>query len=601
MNYFSKFLFAISLSVLFIGCSNNKSGIEYLPVKVDKNDMWGFIDNEGNVFLEDEFQEKPSPVIDGIFSIKEGETYSLYRFDKKCPKLILNELVYVGLPQCGVIPVTKKDSHIEIIDYDGNTIFTLNEIDGMPVSFCMPYFVENHIVVYFEQGDRIRAAVVDKNGNVVIKPKYNLIQIISKDIFLVKDTTITKSDDDFENYYCITSKGKKIRDIKIQGAEDFFYSETFSSEGIKSYLCVQQNKKLNIFDYKGKEIIKCNKKYKAIRDIKNDFIIVSNENYDKGVINKEGEKVLSCKFNDIVITEDGFLAKRDEKETYCFYNTEGEKIAETDWIDIEGTNGFGFLANDRTLDDGNYGFEYIIDSKGRVVSKQSDVYEINDDVDIDVIYSDFLDYSSIINDIKNAISYDLAGHGIKIGESYEDLISKCDLKTIDDEVLYISYEYIKRQNYDITVTLFTFINSVGLTVIYSANKESELREQIFDSFSKEYAITSDSENPFTFTYENIEICILEEENSDNEDPGAKKRLHIHILPIEIHSEAKARRLLGTSKKTSTKRQDSSQKKDNRKPNKELEKKVIDAEKDVDTYEKLFSKEALESVPAFGLG
>lgn len=587
MNYFSKFLIVISLSVFLIGCSNNKSGIEYVPVKVDKNDMWGFIDNEGNVFLEDEFQEKPSLVIDGIFSIEEGETYSLYRFDKKCPKLILDELVYVGLPQCGVIPVTKKDSHIEIIDYDGNTIFTLNEIDGMPVSFCMPYFVENHIVVCFEQGDEIRAAVVDKNGNVVIKPKYNFIQIISKDIFLVKDTAIIKNDDNFENYYCINSKGEKIRDIKIQGAEDYFIRATFSSEGIKSYLCVQRNKKISIFDYNGKEIIRCNKKYRSVGDIKNGFIIVYNENFDKGIINMRGEQVLSCKFNDIVITEDGFLTKRDEKETYCFYNTEGEKIAETDWIDIEETNGFGFLANDRTLDDGNYGFEYIIDSKGEVVSKQSDVYEINDDVDIDAIYSDFLDYSSIINDIKNAISYDLAEHGIIIGESCEDLISKCDLKTINKEELFIDYEYIKRQNYDIKVRIFTFVNSIGLIVTCPEIKKLELKKRISDSFSTEYTKTSDSEN--IFTYKNMKFIILE---------GQKKgKLPICIHPIKTYSEARVnnlelnRRQVQRSPDPNLART---------KTNTYLDIPIDSLKKETDVR-KLIEQEAKNSEPTFGLG
>lgn len=76
------------VSLLLFGCNKDQTEISHYPVKAERDaHYWSFVDNEGKLVLEDAFENCPSPVIDGIFSVQEGDGFSLYEFDEKKPKL----------------------------------------------------------------------------------------------------------------------------------------------------------------------------------------------------------------------------------------------------------------------------------------------------------------------------------------------------------------------------------------------------------------------------------------------------------------------------------------------------------------------------------
>lgn len=117
------FFFIMSvLAIIVTGCSNVSSNIQYIPCKTDKKADWGFVDKQGNVVADDMFKDQPSYVRDGVFSVQEADDlYTLYAFDTKKPTIILENLVFVGSPRNGLLPVCKKDHRIEVIDTKGHT------------------------------------------------------------------------------------------------------------------------------------------------------------------------------------------------------------------------------------------------------------------------------------------------------------------------------------------------------------------------------------------------------------------------------------------------------------------------------------------------
>lgn len=121
--------FLLFAAILFLtNCSKSETGtITHLPFQTEKDGRWGLIDMEGNILMEDEFKERPSAVIDGMFYVKNSNgMYEFYTAEKK-PKQIGEEYLSVGQFVNGIAPVVKKNSHITYIDKEGKTVFELTK------------------------------------------------------------------------------------------------------------------------------------------------------------------------------------------------------------------------------------------------------------------------------------------------------------------------------------------------------------------------------------------------------------------------------------------------------------------------------------------
>lgn len=77
------YLILTAFVVIMCSCNSTSSRIDYLPCQVDEDEDWGFVNAKGEVFCRDAFTNQPSEVRDGIFFVKEGQTYSMYQFDEK--------------------------------------------------------------------------------------------------------------------------------------------------------------------------------------------------------------------------------------------------------------------------------------------------------------------------------------------------------------------------------------------------------------------------------------------------------------------------------------------------------------------------------------
>ena len=127
-------IYCLFISIALCGCNGNsivqsEDLVSHVPFQNSKDGRWGLIDFEGNVLIDEEFQNRPSVVMDGMFHVKnEKGLYEIYTADKKFKK-IGNEYLSVGDFHSGLAPVVEKGEHVKYINKSGEIVSLSNLID----------------------------------------------------------------------------------------------------------------------------------------------------------------------------------------------------------------------------------------------------------------------------------------------------------------------------------------------------------------------------------------------------------------------------------------------------------------------------------------
>ena len=81
MKLITRFITATAVAAMCAACDNASREIvpDYIAVQTDKEDGWGFMSPDGDVILADEFKNEPSAVVNGLFSVQEGDFYNSMR------------------------------------------------------------------------------------------------------------------------------------------------------------------------------------------------------------------------------------------------------------------------------------------------------------------------------------------------------------------------------------------------------------------------------------------------------------------------------------------------------------------------------------------
>ena len=391
INIMKKLHFFSLVAVFFIlcGCSSKSGQIQYLPCKVDKGDDWGFVNAKGEVFCKDGFKSCPSVVRDGVFFVKEGETYSMYKFDAKKPSLLMEDILCYGRPRNGIVPVCRKDNHIEVLDVSGKVLFTLDDLDGQEVISCSTgYTTTGYLTVNTadDQGN-LYCAVIDTKGNVILKPKYSSIQILSDNLFYVGTDSESKK-------IFVNKKGEKQDQWKELDLCSTMVDR--ASYGNFQYVCAKRDDRCYIYDLKGEEILKCSEKVHDILDISKDYFVFEGAN-GYGVMNLKGEKLLSDKYQKIQMLEGvEYLVLKDSEHKWEWLDKKGE-LKETLSSFEDGVayiKEFGYIAGDNNI-------YYILNKKFERASKE-ELYDF-EYPGITHIHSDYFDFSAVVNHVKNII------------------------------------------------------------------------------------------------------------------------------------------------------------------------------------------------------
>ena len=492
------FFFMLSiLAIIVTGCSNVSSNIQYIPCKTDKKADWGFMDKQGNVVADDMFKDQPSYVRDGVFSVQEADDlYTLYAFDTKKPTVLLENLVFVGSPRNGLLPVCKKDHRIEVIDTKGHTKFELYKIGDKIVKSCSPQFQFGYLVVESEEG---LYGMVNTDGQLLLDLKYSALKPIKKDFILALksdlDVDVTSDDDEVavgtlnEDYMMINEKGKKYEGWKKEDLEKIDLPSASLDIPVE-YLVVNKGDRLYIYNLKGEQVLKCPDRVKDIYQIKNGFFVYKGED-DCGVMNLKGERIVNEKYVSISILDNGFLARRDYGKNFELLNENGESIRKIDDYDsFDYAEGFGYWGID-----GNE--EFVLDNEFQPIQKNG-LYKIGDDDYSSEIQSDFLDIDAIVETLISAKSGKLSDWGLDFGKT----IGKCD--------------YLKSQNiadfksdyYDLENYASSRLYKVSLVVIFDRQAKKEIYKDVqVERYSYYYGYYYDTERQFSHYEKNNEAAI----------------------------------------------------------------------------------------------
>lgn len=374
--------------ILWMGCeSESPRGrfVSHLPVQVDEDeDYWGFIDRKGNVILEGEFDEIPSPIMENFFSVEEDNGYNVYRLnDENKYKTVsdLEDLAAVGYMSGGLMPICKKGEHISVVDAEGNLRFVLDEIDGVEVVSCYS-FTEGLMSVELANGKYL---YVNTAGIPVSNKRYSEALPFMHGYALIED----------EDYEAVINMQEEIV-YKLKEDEEIEFMDPRLNK-----MVISRNDRLYLYTLTGEELSRLPSKVDEIYGLTEEEYIYESEGSDVGVISYDGNQLIRPKYESMICLGDYFLAKHDDVDNEIrlidINDNQIKTLVGEEFTDLYYSQFIDFPVIIETDDDEMY----MIDVKGNALSKKS-IHQIKYDMfedDYGEVESNYLPVDSIVNEI----------------------------------------------------------------------------------------------------------------------------------------------------------------------------------------------------------
>ena len=317
------------LFMVMILSSCNKETNDYVTafpfMETDKG-KWGMITTDGEVLFSQEFKNQPTVVRNGMFLVKnEANLWEIYTAEK-IPKKIGSEYTSATIFSNGRAIVCEKDKYITIIDTEGKTIKTLDEIDGKRINTVFRF--QEGYAKYIAGEDY---GVIDMDGNSVIPCNYCAIMDCSDGKFIAIDkkykTEYTSFCYDKLKYTVLNTKGEIL--FEIDGAK---YNQVGKfKEGLLP-VCVKKKDSdteiWGIINEKQEEVIKPDEKITGIEQIRNGmFTYYSDGGW--GLMSLEGKTLIKPKYNYLSFDGDNRLMAHnwdENKGGMWFVDTNGNHL-----------------------------------------------------------------------------------------------------------------------------------------------------------------------------------------------------------------------------------------------------------------------------------
>lgn len=347
-----------------------KYTLNYIPVEDNENNRYGLFSSTAELLIASQFKESPTSVINSYFAIDEDEGLSLYRIqDGNYVKIEGAEgLEEIGVISNGLIPVCRNNEKIQILDNEGNYIFTLDTVNGIEVRNCYSYSCERM---------RVRLAdntyvYVDKQGNQLFKRTFSWGTDFDHDVAVVHLENKT--------YALIDKNGKNLFTFESNDSEKI----TFSPIN-KRLATVDINDRIVIYDFQGVQIGIYPSKVKSIYHLgKENFIFL--DDYYLGLMTYEGQELIMAKYDQLVPNGKYYLAiHEDNGEEVKLIDEHGNTLKILDGEEVFDFHALGLdFPNVIIRSDDEI---YIVDEYGEIVGKGAFNYEFDED---DVLYANYV-------------------------------------------------------------------------------------------------------------------------------------------------------------------------------------------------------------------
>lgn len=385
-------LLAIAAVAIIVASCSSKPEISYLPAKADGDSSWGLVDANGEFLYSDEFDGRPSAVVNGLFYVSEDGGYTVYKATKKTPKQVgdLCQLVDCGFFNDGVMPIVRKGEHISFVDADGNTKFTLEKVDSLEIIAASDMFINGRCAIRNSEG---RWGAIDNTGKVVIPLKYEAPMFFVEKYAIVNDV-------ESEKFLIIDKDGNQVANISVPLK---LYSPFIDGIAVAKTKPSDDDSDDSdskcVFIKDNGEVINLPSSVDNIGDWNYKYAVFENEEGDLGIITIDGEVKVRAKYDNIELLANGkFIARKGRKYMYLTPDGDTEKLDEETYSAIEHSalysSVFDFdfeLIEEDDRDDEYRLLSYSGEEKGEALSR------IKGGVRIKTIDSDYFDYDGLVN------------------------------------------------------------------------------------------------------------------------------------------------------------------------------------------------------------
>lgn len=395
---------AAVISLALTGCSyiesllngHDDNELQYIPVQIDEDGDWSFVNKDGEIVLRDEFNKAPSAVVNGFFSAYENDAITIYKFDEKKPTALKDceGLLYAGFFNEGLCPIVKPKQKIQIIDTEGSVKFSLDAIKGKHIVYCDKAYNEGLLRVVNED---LKIGFVDKKGNCVIDPKYDDVSGFSDGLLIVNNYD---SEKEKNSYSVINKKGEKQFSLK-KGMSPV----TNFNDGI--FFVKDEDGRMYYYDTKG-ELTKLPTKVKYVGN--NYGKLFPFEDDDQwGLMNLDGEIMIRAKYKSLYIDKGGRIIANKDNKSFILDKNGDEKAEIDDYNWVVPIYPFGLLA----CDDNAFDF---LNTDGEKI-KGANFNNLCMDRSLSAfIHSDYFDVNSMAKKIAQAFTTN-GVRGYKLGDA----------------------------------------------------------------------------------------------------------------------------------------------------------------------------------------
>ena len=332
-------------ALVFGSCGKNSTKQwfqkEYLAVQLSKDEAWSIIDKNGKVVVEEEYpaDARISNIYDGVFWVKQGDTYQLYSLDNPKKPVTDEEFAHVTDFGAGLAAVANPNQQIRIVNTKGKTVATL------PRTIKRCYEFSQWGYARFESTDK-KQGTIDTKGNIVVKAEYGYIDIQKDMLLALKDQA------DKRKVLILDMKGKKTGELNLEKhrVHDICdgYIVAKSSDADDAHIAIFDNTGEKVFEVKKAD----GNKSASFLD---GYLTFTNSDDKKGVADKNGEVIIRPKYENLRIIGNGkFFAKKGNK-----------------WGVVN--------AQDETILDFDYDYEYFVMGENYVMGEGSNYTLVNQD------------------------------------------------------------------------------------------------------------------------------------------------------------------------------------------------------------------------------
>ncbi len=298
-----------------------------------ENGQYGILKNDENI-LNNEYQSIRYDYIKDVFVVEKSKKYGVVNAEGQ----IIIPVEYDDIEINGIYIYAKKQQGVTVFDGNGTQVNIDPNIEIIETANSK-YLIKTQIME-----NSTRYGIQGSQGNELIAPKYNYIEYLNNDYFIVSNESrqlgIVDSRDNqyieikynsvkkIENSDLIEATVDNITDVYNSRLELIYSLQDARVENVNGYIKIYNQNEVKYFNSSGIEI-------KSSDIFKNNNLFANVKDGKWGFVNKSGEVVIENIYEQVSeFNENGFASvKKDGK--WGAINVNGEEVAE---IKYEFTN-----------------------------------------------------------------------------------------------------------------------------------------------------------------------------------------------------------------------------------------------------------------------